>query len=355
MRRLDNSCHYLVARESTELDVLMTEQAPLTSSFRVGSSFALPTIIRSRGHSPDAVFAAAGVDPALYQNPENRIPAEDLGRLLMHAADITACRDIGLLVVSNFHPRALGLVGTLAAEGPDVQTALRSLVRLLQHNTLAAYPTFSVAETTAMLGYELRCSDFPGANFIVEGSIGIGFRFLQWLCGDLWSPHEVHLSGRAPQDRRPFENFFGAPVRFSATSDAILFSRECLTRPVAREQCRLESKRLQIAVAPFSELVRREAAMSVGFGRVGAKELASQLSVSPRHFFRRLKAEGTTCQKIIDDVKYSRSQHLLSAGDAPLAEIAFALGYPDQSSFTRAFTRWAGVPPSEWRQRTKKG
>jgi AraC-like DNA-binding protein len=326
-----------------------------TTSFRVGSSIALPEIIRSLGHSPEAVFAAAGVDPVLYRYPENRILAHDLGRLFTCAAQATGRRDIGLLVVSNFRPPGLGLVGELAAEGPDVHTALRNLIRLLQHNTLAGYPAFSVTETTAMLGFELRDSDVPGANFIIEGAIGIGFRFLQWLCGVRWKPEEVHLSGRKPQDPRPFQQFFGAPVRFSATGDAVLFSADWLKRPVIREQRRRETERVEIAAAPFSELVRRQVAMNIGLCSFAAKDLARQIGVSSRQLFRRLETEGMTYQRIVDDVKLSRARHLLGAGDARITDIALALGYPDQSSFTRAFTRWAGMPPSEWRRQKTAG
>src|SRR5262245_26513644 len=135
-----------------------------TTSFRVGSSFALPDVIRSLGHSPEAVFAAARVDPELYQHPENRIAAEDLGRLFDCAAQVTARQDIGLLVTSSFQPPGLGLVGLLAAEGPNVNAALRNLVRLLRYNTLAGYPVLSSADTIAMLKFDLRYADFPGAR-----------------------------------------------------------------------------------------------------------------------------------------------------------------------------------------------
>jgi AraC-like DNA-binding protein len=91
--------------------------------------------------------------------------------------------------------------------------------------------------------------------------------------------------------------------------------------------------------------------MQLGFGSLGAKELARQLGISSRQLFRRLRAEGTTCQTIVDEVKFSRARHLLAAGDAPIADIAFALGYPEQSSFTRAFARWSGMSPQKWRGR----
>jgi AraC-like DNA-binding protein len=322
-----------------------------TKSFRVGSSFALPDVIRSLGYSPEDIFAAARVDPELYRDPENRIAAEDLGRLFDCAAQVTARQDIALLVTSSFQPPGLGLVGLLAAEGPDVNTALCNLVRLLRYNTLAGYPVLSSADAIVMLKFDLRYADFPGAGFILEGATGIIFRFMQWLCGRLWKPEEVHLSRRAPSDPRPFQDFFGAPVRFSSTEDGVLFSSEWLNGQVAREEHRLRSGKLEIAAAPFSELVRRQVAIRLGFEPLTGKDLAAQLGLSRRQLFRHLNAEGTTCQRLVDDVKFSRARYLLAAGDAPIAEIAFAVGYPDQGSFTRAFARWSGMTPGEWRRR----
>lgn len=320
-----------------------------TASFRTGSSIALPDVLRSLGHSPEAVFEAAGVDIRLYGHPENRIAATDLGRLFVRAALATDRTDIGLLIADNFRPGGLGLVGELAAEGPDVGTAIRNLARLLQHNTLAGYPTVSVNDGIAAMGFELRIPDFAGSNFVLEGATGIIFRLLRFLCGGGWKPEEVRLSRRAPSDPRPFNDFFGIPVRFSATENAVLFSADWLDRHVAREERRLQSRHLEIAAAPFSELVRRQVAMRLGFKPVDAGSLAEELGMSRRQLFRVLKSEGATCQEIVDDVRLSRARHLLQVGDAPIAEIAFALAYSDQSSFTRAFARLSGQTPAEWR------
>jgi AraC-like DNA-binding protein len=324
--------------------------ADRTTSFRAGASFALPEVIRALGHSPEAVFSLARVDLELYRHPENRISAEDLGRLFDCAAQMTGRQDIGLLVVSGFRPPGLGLVGLVAAEGPDVDTALRNLVRMLRYNTLAGYPVLSSAGEVAMLKFDLRYGDFPGANFILEGATGIILRFMQWLCGESWRPEEVHLSRRAPPDPRPFHDFFSAPVRFSSTEDGVLFSVDWLSRRVPREEHRLRSKGFEAAATPTSELVRRQVALRLGFEPLTGSRLATQLGLSRRQLFRNLSAEGTTCQRLVDDVKFSRARYLLAAGDAPIAEIAYAVGYPDQASFTRAFSRWSGMPPGEWRR-----
>jgi AraC-like DNA-binding protein len=329
----------------------MPESADFTKSFRVGSSFALPDVVRALGHSPEAVFASAGVDPELYRDPENRIRAEDLGRLFLSAAEVTGRPDIALLVTSGFQPQGLGLVGLLAAEGPDVRTALRNLVRMLRHNTLAGYPVLASAGDVATMKFDLRYADFPGAEFVLEGATTIIFRFMQWLCGPQWKPEEVHLSRRAPPDSRRFREFFGAAVRFSSTEDGVLFSANWLDRRVDREEHRLRLRRLEIGAAPFSELVRRQVTIDLGFETLTGAHFAAQLGMSRRQLFRHLAAEGTTCQRLVDDVRFSRARHLLAAGDAPIADIAFAVGYPDQSSFSRAFVRWSGVAPGIWRRR----
>lgn len=328
---------------------MATPVARHTTSVRVGSSFSLPAVIRSLGHSPESVFRAADVDLALYTHPENRIAVTDLGRLFACAAHLTARPDIALLVVSGFRPQGLGLVGEIAAEGPDVETALKNLVRLLPHNTLAGYPVLSTSETAAVMKYELRDFDFPGAEFILEGATGIILRFMQWLLGDGWRPDEVHLCRRAPPDPHPFHAFFDTPVRFSATEDAVLFSTDWLDRPVLREERRQKARRVEIAGAPYSELVRRQAARRLGFAPLGAQQIADDLGISRRQLFRHLKAEGATIQTLIDEFRFARARHLLTAGDAPLTQIAFALGFPEQSAFTRAFTRWSGTSPSRWR------
>jgi AraC-like DNA-binding protein len=320
------------------------------TSFRVGSSIALPAVITTLGQSPHAVFEAAGVDPELYQNPENRIAAIDLGRLFHCAALATGRQDIGLLATSGFRPQGLGLVGLLAAEGPDVNTALRNLVRMLRYNTLAGYPVLTSSNLVAMMKFDLRYADFVGAEFILEGATTIILRFLQWICGRNWKPEEVHLSRREPVKPWPFRDFFGAPVRFSATEDGVLFSSNWLSRPVDREEPRLRSKELNVGRDSFSELIRRQVAIGMGFEPLTGESLATRLGISRRQLFRQLRAENTTCQKLVDDGKFSRARYLLTAGEAPIAEIAYAVGYADQSSFTRAFTRWAGKAPGEYRR-----
>lgn len=328
----------------------MASEAPAAElSFRVGSTFSLPDVVEHLGCSSRAVFARAGVDPALYRHPENRIAARDLGRLFASAAELTGRLDIALLVVRSFRPGSLGLVGEVVADGPDVRTALRNLVRLLPHNTLAGYPVFAESDRIASLRFELRDSDFPGSEFILEGGIAISVRLLKRLAGEAWVPLAVHLGRRKPPEAHSFAAFFEVPVTFSATEDAVFFSADWLDHIVPRELALRDALRPLIAAAPYSELVRRQAAMRLGLASLDAQDIARQLGLSRRQLFRLLKSEGTSCKVLVDEYRFARAKHLLAVGDAPLTEIALALAFSEHSSFTRAFVRWSGTGPEEWR------
>jgi AraC-like DNA-binding protein len=82
---------------------------------------------------------------------------------------------------------------------------------------------------------------------------------------------------------------------------------------------------------------------------VSGDSLAAELYLSRRTLDRRLAEDNTSWGELLDEVRFSRAQRLLSAGDAPLCDIAFALGYSDQTAFSRSFRRWSGVTPRNWR------
>jgi AraC-like DNA-binding protein len=69
---------------------------------------------------------------------------------------------------------------------------------------------------------------------------------------------------------------------------------------------------------------------------------------------RRLKAEGTTFQKLLDEVRFEAACQLLDTGRIPITEIAVSLGYAETSAFSRAFRRWSGTTPVERRRRSQK-
>lgn len=85
--------------------------------------------------------------------------------------------------------------------------------------------------------------------------------------------------------------------------------------------------------------------------------IAQEFGLHPRTFSRHLAEEGTTFQKLVDDVRYEIARDLLAASGMMLGQIAAILRFSEPSAFARAFRRWAAQTPSAWRashDRTRK-
>jgi AraC-like DNA-binding protein len=97
--------------------------------------------------------------------------------------------------------------------------------------------------------------------------------------------------------------------------------------------------------------VRRLLRATVTTGRSSIDDVAAPLRVSTRTLKRRLACAGTTFQRLRDEVQFELSCQLLRNTTISASQIASIVGFSESSSFNRAFRRWAGVPPAEWRQR----
>ncbi|MBV6574014.1 helix-turn-helix transcriptional regulator, partial [Acinetobacter baumannii] len=80
------------------------------------------------------------------------------------------------------------------------------------------------------------------------------------------------------------------------------------------------------------------------------ENVAEYLHMSDRTLKRQLAAEGTSFSTLVDEVRYRHATSLLSRTDYSLEQIADELGYSDVANFSRAFKRWSGRSPSNWRK-----
>lgn len=87
-------------------------------------------------------------------------------------------------------------------------------------------------------------------------------------------------------------------------------------------------------------------------GNCTADGIAASLAIHRRTLNRCLQREGTTFRAVLDRVRFEVARELLRDTNREIEDVARALGYAEPSAFTRAFRRWAGMPPSRWRTRS---
>jgi AraC-like DNA-binding protein len=156
---------------------------------------------------------------------------------------------------------------------------------------------------------------------------------------------------RQPPDPLRYTALLQAPVLFDAGISALEFESAWLGRAYATSHRHPagdhhERHRHRDLVGQIRAILAAWNAIE----RPSAPAVASRMGLKPRTLNRLLSKEGTSFIRLLKDARYKNAEHMLRDPSAPILSIAWSLGYADASAFSRAFRRWSGMTPTEWRQ-----
>jgi len=192
-----------------------------------------------------------------------------------------------------------------------------------------------------------------GASFDLEALEAFGF--LAMSCETLKDAYERTARVRSLYKRGLALGARG-PGRFHA-HDLDALARQGALRAGAPQRQRISGgrdagQRAREAFSSdpaFTALVRQRLAASMEGGVLGMAEVARSLGTSPRSLHRRLADEGTSFNDLLDEVRRQFAEQYLARPRPKIAEVAYLVGFNDPSAFFKAFRRWTGVTPSEYR------
>lgn len=331
--------------------------SPTDNSVRIATISAIPIVLKQLGCDPAAVLAEIGYDLSLFDDPDYMITYAIRSQLIQHCVDRTNCQYFGLLVGQCTGASSLGLVGFLIQHSPDVDTALLSLVRFAHIHVRGAVIHMEKENDSVFLGYSIYQPGVKAREQIEDGVVAVAFNIMLKLCGHEWSPQIALFAHRKPENIHPYKKFFKAPLKFDDERNGIVFSNNWLKKPVMNADPELHHF-LQKLVnqldshysSDFTEQVRRVLHPAIHTQQASADYIAMLFSIHPRTLNRRLKACGTSFQQLLDLERFEIAQQLLEISSMDLRQIAATLNYTDASAFTRAFRRWSGMTPSQWRK-----
>ena len=328
----------------------------MDGTLRIGPLISIPRLLREMAVDPANVMREAGIDPALFEDPENTISFAAMGRLFSLCVARSGCPHFGLLVGRQGGISSLGIVGLLSQHLPDVRTALRNIILHLHLHDRGAVPTLEVQNETAMLGYAIYQKNVASTDQIYDGAMAIAFNLMKTLCGPRWLPSEVLLCHAEPADREPYRALFKVPPRFDAERTALVFPATWLDQPMhgvnpqLRRILEAEVETLKIlSDGDFVSQLRRILQSLIVAGCPSVDQTALLLAMHRRTLNRRLNALGITFKQLLDETRFEIAQQLLRDTRMPVVDIAVTLNYTGASAFTRAFHRWSGTSPAAWR------
>jgi AraC-like DNA-binding protein len=316
-------------------------------------------VLEDFGVDSDDVLTEAGIDPELFADPDNLITHATRDRLFKQCVSRTGCQHFGLLVGQRMNLKDLGLVGLVIRTSPDVGKALSSLVNLLHLHSQGAVMTLRVDDDVAMLTYDafdpgLEATDQTGA-----GAVAMMLNVMRALCGPDFRPDEASFAHRRPADTEPFRKFFKVPLYFDAEHYALVFSRDWLDvrLPGADDELQqLLQKQAEALESRYSlelpDQVRKVLRSALLTGYHSENQIAALFSMHSHTFRRRLEASATSFHELVDECRFEIARGMLRNTSLSVGEIGASMGYSRASSFIRAFRRWSGVTPGEWRQKS---
>jgi AraC-like DNA-binding protein len=322
---------------------------------RVGALCQLPGLLSELGLDPESIVASAGLLPSSLDYPDNRIPYAAFGRLMANTAHESGRPDIGLLMGNLWTLEHMGLVGELMKHSATLGDALRTLAVYHRLNSDGGVVFLSKSKDFATLGYAVHQPMVDGIEHIYDGVMACGWNFIRALLGPHCSNLVKVVYARArPVDPLPYRNFFRAPMSFDSDHTALYLPKRMLDQPVPGTDPKIRRQlEAQVEAATTSDLLvrlRRALRLLLLTGEGSGDYVAQQLAMHRRTLHRRLKAQGTTFQQVLDEVRWDVSRQLLGHTRLSLGEVAGAIGYADASTFVRAFRRWSGTTPVKWRE-----
>ena len=317
----------------------------------------LAELLRSIGVDEQDLLLRVGLDPARLESTDLRVSQPQASEFVTRAIIESGEPGLGILLAKELKLPLHGALGTAVMSSRTLGDALELMTRYL---TLRV-PHLQVRkrENAGLACYQVTCDVDLGPlhGFIMDamlfGCVSMGAQ----LTGSVVDGLKILRRGAEPAYFRRFRSQIPVPVEFDATENALVVPAARLALPVrftddqlaasSRAQCE-EALRQLTEDAGFSCRVRRVIETSHPFPPKLAR-VAGTLFVSERTLKRRLQEEQASFQQLVDEVRLERAGDLLRNSGLNLSQIADALGYADAANFTRAFKRWTGTSPSQYR------
>jgi AraC-like DNA-binding protein len=328
----------------------------------VGRNSILGSYVKAVGRALDAagcngaaLLAEAGFDLKDLDGPDSRCPLVNTGHLWRIAVAATGDPAFGIKVANHYKHTTFHALGYGTSASSTLKEAFERVQRYCH-----------VVSDAVDYQFFRRGTEY---HFIIEPAVEITvqaidalvssyLRMCRSMIGSHYSPLSIELRRARPAITDDYERLWRAPLRFGAEQNRLIFDSDSIERlldtgnPELARQSDAISSRYLARIERFNIVarVREVLTQRLKDREPSQEEVAEILNVSARTLQRKLGDSGITFKEILDETRHALALAYLSAPHS-VSEITYLLGFSCTSSFTRAFRRWTGLSPSDWRAR----
>jgi AraC-like DNA-binding protein len=307
----------------------------------------------------DQVRKSLTHDFTTLANAQGFIACVDFARLLEEIAQATGDGCFGLHYGERSNPKNLGPLIYAVLNSPTIAIACATAARYLHVHNQALQPTLDVDSKLAHFAYSYANVGLENSRQFSEFTMAGVLNTFRIMVGSQWTPREIQFTHDAPKSITEHQRIFSAPVIFRCASNALVMEREFLDRTIPAADHRLYgilSRYLDDVINKIPQedrlvaTIRKAIGESLKDGTPQLAGVAKSFAVSPRTLQRRLDKQGLEFKKLVHDTRRQFALEYLRDQENTLTQIAFLLGYSEVSAFNRAFKRWTGSTPLDYRR-----
>lgn len=337
----------------------------MDEALTISTSFCriLTDYLVAHGHPIDPVTSAMGLDGEALADRDGRIPRRAWLNAFSVAVELTGDPDLGLRVGDSIRPVHLGALGYILMSCESMRQAAELDQRW--HSLVADGERLEYERDGELSRRTLVLPDGepPPPACAVACAAASAVAFVRWLAAADDGLRRVGLTYPAPSSpasRAAHEALFRCEIVFDAPHITIWRDPSALRKPLAQAdpglRVRMEERAASLAAArnapdPLVTRVRELIARTLRDAPPALEAAASVLALSPRVLKRRLADRGTSFSQIVDDTRRELALAYIADASLTLVDVAYLCGFSEQSAFNRAFKRWTGLPPGEFRRR----
>ena len=313
--------------------------------------------LEAGGHDSAEIFQRAGLDPAKLGNPDARYPMEGMHRLWQLAVEVSRDPYFGFEAASHWHPTTLNALGYSWMASDSLRDALVRMSRYGRLVNSVARMTLEESEQEVAFSIEAPIPTAMVSNEAIDAALATLVRMCRVSYGESFSPLRVVTHRPQLEDPRRYYEFFRAPVEFSSSGNVLYFSKGALEKHLPTANPRLAGVSDQVVAEYLARFDKGSTAIRVraklvdllSSAQFSQQDVADSLHMSLRTLQRKLAEENTSYKEILEETRRELANQYLRQGYLSVSEVTYLLGFSEPSNFARAFKRWTGHTPSEFR------
>lgn len=302
----------------------------------------------------------AGVDLARLKDPTARLDPATHRRVVSDAVELTEDRAFGLRFSDFVHPTTFHALGFALLSSSTLRAFCQRWVRY--HSFITTTGEVSIDETGSnpalVFPSQMPKPDSTVGRVLINGQIATVLKLIRFMYRPDYSPTRVDfVCSQIAGTQEIYEKYFGKNVRFSQERDCIYFEQADLDSRLPAANAELARQNDEAVLNFLARLDRANVVAQahaklielLPSGDCSKAKVASALNMSVRTLHNRLADSGTTYQQLLDSARQELAEQYMRQPNISVSEVAYLLGFSDCSNFSRAFHRWTGKSPSDFR------